>query len=145
MDKPRFVSLPKGTSLFTVTLGEALTLFNDSQPKALMTIDGKEVITGEGKYGVYIKYDGQFFSVPKGVVPSSMTEDDVRALIEKHRRQAEPLHRWGDIQVLQGRYGAYIKTPQGNFRIPKNTVVETLTEDECKRIIDAAAAAPAKK
>ena len=144
VDKPRFVSLPKGTSLFSVTLDEALTLFNDSQPKVLMSIDGKEVISGEGKYGVYIKYDGQFFSVPKGVVPASMTEDDVRALIEKHRRQAEPLHRWGDIQVLQGRYGAYIKTPQGNFRIPKNIGVDTLTEEECRQIIDAAASAPAR-
>ena len=144
VDKPRFVSLPKGHSLFTVTLEEALVLFKDSQPHVLMTLDGKEVVTGEGKYGVYLKYEGQFFSVPKGVSPASMTEDDVRAIIEKHRKQAEPLHEWGDIQVMQGRYGAYIKTPKGNFRIPKNTDVYAITEADCRKIIETAEAAPAK-
>jgi len=46
--------------------------------------------------------------------------------------------------VMQGRYGAYIKTPKGNFRIPKNTDVYAITEADCRKIIETAEAAPAK-
>jgi len=144
VDKPRFTSIPKGVSLFSITLDQALALFRDAQPKVLMRIDGNDVVAGEGKYGPYIKFDGQYLSVPKGTDPAAMTEDEVRALIENHRLRLEPLKEWGDMQVLQGRYGPYIKTPQGNFRIPKNVVAESLTEEDCHRIVQSASAVPSR-
>ena len=144
VDKPRFASLSKGQSIYTITLDEALSLFADSTPHMLMQIDGKEVFTGTGKYGPYLRIDGQFYSIPKNTDVSSLTEDDVLALVEKHKQQSVPLKEWGDMQVLQGRYGAYIKTSDGNFKLPRNTAIESLTEEKCKSIIDAASVAPKK-
>ena len=134
-EKPRFVSLQKGQSIYTITLDEALELFKTALPYTLCTIDGDEVVVGEGKYGPYLRYKGKFISIPKGLDPLTLTEQDAVALLEKQKQTEEPIHIFGDIQVLNGRYGAYIKTPQGNYRIPKNTDVEHLTEERCRQII----------
>ena len=134
-DKPRFASLQPNQSLFTITLEEALQLFEKQPKAALMQIDGKDVTAGSGRFGPYIRYDGQFFSIPKGKTAESLTESDVRELMAKKAEQQKPIHVWGDVQVLQGRYGPYIKDPSGNYRIPKGTDVEAMTEDECIRLI----------
>jgi len=143
-DKPRFVSLDKDHSLFTITLEEALALFQNAQPGVVCMLDGEEVISGEGKYGPYLRMGKTFVSLPKGKDPHTLTEEDVRALFAKRVQQSEPIHQWGNLQVLEGRYGAYIKTETGNIRIPRNTDVAALTEEECRKIVESAAAAPAK-
>ncbi len=143
-DKPRFVSLDKDHSLFTITLEEALALFQNAQPGVVCILDGEEVISGEGKYGPYLRMGKTFVSLPKGKDPHTLTEEDVRALFAKRVQQSEPIHQWGNLQVLEGRYGAYIKTETGNIRIPRNTDVAALTEEECRKIVENAAAAPAK-
>lgn len=136
VDKPRFVSLHKGQSLFTITLDEALSLFEDNKPKVLMQIDGEDVVYGEGKYGPYVRYNNQFYSIPKDTNPSTLTQEDVQQLIDKQRQMNEPLKVWGEIQLMQGRYGAYLKTPKGNIRIPKNIDINTLTEEQAKEIAE---------
>ena len=40
-----------------------------------------------------------------------------------------------DIQVLNGSYGPYIKHAGQNYRLPKGTDAQNLTEDQCKEII----------
>ena len=79
--KPRFASLKKGQSVFSITLEEALALFEELKPKVVAVIDGVEVTSGQGKYGPYIKYKDEFVSIPKGKDAASLTENDVRALI----------------------------------------------------------------
>ena len=44
------------------------------------------------------------------------------------------------IQVLNGRYGPYIKYDGRNFRIPRGTDAAALTEEACRKIIEAAPA-----
>ena len=56
-------------------------------------------------------------------------------LISNHSQQQLPLHIWGDVQVLNGRYGAYIKTPTGNYKIPRQVDATRMTEEECLAII----------
>jgi topoisomerase IA-like protein len=63
-------------------------------------------------------------------------------LIEQKEQSSMPLHQWSDIQVLRGRYGAYIHTPEGNYQLPKGTDAEALTEAEVRAII--AKSAPIK-
>ena len=46
-----------------------------------------------------------------------------------------PIHQWGNVQVLPGRYGVYIHTPEGNYQIPKGKIAESLTEEEVKEIM----------
>ena len=134
-EKPRFVSMPKGMSLFTITLEQALSLFQNALPLTLGEYQGQEVVIGEGKYGPYIRYNGSFTSLPKNTDPYSVTLDQAIQLLEQKQQQEEPVHVFGDIQVLNGRYGAYIKTPQGNYKLPRGVEAATLTAEACQEII----------
>ena len=134
-DKPKFASLKKGQSIYSITLNEALDLFKNSLPLSLGEYEGKEVVVGEGKYGPYVHYDKLFISIPRGKDPLSMKMDDAIALINEKQQSATPLHEWGDVHVLRSKFGAYIHTPQGNYRLPKSTNAEALTEAEVKQIM----------
>ena len=49
--------------------------------------------------------------------------------------EQQPIQQWGDIQVLKGRYGAYIHTSEGNYQLPKSIAPETVTEAEVREIM----------
>jgi DNA topoisomerase-1 len=142
-EKPRFVSMQKGQSIFTITVDDALSLFANALPRTLGVWQGAEMVIGEGKYGAYIRYAGAFTSLPKNADPYTITLEEAVAVLEAQKQIEQPIHVFGDIQVLNGRYGAYIKTPTGNYRLPKSTDVQNLTEEMCRAII--ASSAPAGK
>ena len=127
-DKPRFASLKKGQSIYSITLSEALELFKNALPISLGEFEGKEVIVGEGKYGPYVHYDKLFISIPKGKDPLALKIDEAIALIREKQEATTPIHQWGEVQVLRSKYGAYIHTPEGNYRISKSTNAEAMTE-----------------
>jgi DNA topoisomerase-1 len=133
--KPQFASLLKGQSIFTITMEEALDLFRTAFPYTLTQWQGKDVVIGEGKFGPYIRWNKSFVSIPKTIDPHAITPEQAIALLEKNQQLQEPIHIFGDIQVLHGRYGAYIKTPEGNFKIPRSVDAQTLTEEQCREII----------
>ena len=133
--KPKFASLKKGQSIFSITLSEALDLFKTALPYSLGEYEGKEVVVGEGKYGPYVHYNGAYISIPHGVDPLKITMTEAAALIVQKKQAETPIAQWGDIQVLNGRYGAYIHTPEGNYQIPKGKAAETLSEAEVREIM----------
>lgn len=134
-EKPRFASLKKGQSIFTITLPEALELFRTALPLTLGEYEGKEVIIGEGKYGPYVHYNKSFISVPRGKDPLTITLDEAIQMIQEKQQTATPVQQWGDIQVFNGRYGAYIHTPEGNYQLPKSANAETISEAEVRDIM----------
>ncbi len=134
-EKPKFTSLKRGQSIYTITLEEALQLFKTALPYTLGELNGKEVVIGEGKFGPYFRYNGQFVSIPKSIDPHTITMEQVQKLLTNREQEQEPLRTFGDIQILRGRYGAYIKTKDGNFRLPKSVDVATLTENDVKKLI----------
>ena len=133
----QFVSLKKGQLIESVTLEEALQLL--SLPRTVGRYNGAEIITAIGRFGPYVKYDGKFVSLAKGQDPYTLTEAEAIALIEESRgkeaRKVIADFPASGIQVLNGRYGAYIKRGKDNFKIPKKKDPSTLTEDECLTII----------
>lgn len=134
-DKPRFVSVPKEMSIYTITLQEALHLFDHSLPYVLGELNGKEVTVGAAKYGPFIRVDNLFVSIPKSIDPLKITLDEAQELLDKQKKMQEPIHVFGDIQVLHGRYGAYIKQGDKNYKLPHGTSAEKLTEARCREII----------
>ena len=140
-EKPKFASMQKGQSIFTITLDEALGLFETALPRVLGDVSGQEIVVGEGKYGAYIRYDGKFTSLPKTLDPYTITLDEALGLIQQKKQAELPIHVFGDIQVLNGKYGAYIKTPQGNYRLSRSIDVQALTEQQCLDIISSSAPA----
>ena len=142
-EKPKFVSMQKGQSIFTITLDDALALLANALPRVVGAYNGQEMVVGEGKYGPYVRYAGTFTSLPKNTNPYTITLEETIAVIEQQKQTELPIHVFGDIQVLNGRYGAYIKTNQGNYRLPKSVDVQALTEQKCRAII--AASSPTGK
>jgi len=137
--KRLFASLAKGQLVENVTLEEALKLFE--LPRVLGEIDGETVTVLKGRFGPYIKHGANNVSLPKGADPLKVTLEDCRQIIAeasavKVENKALLEFEASDIQVIEGRYGAYIKHAGSNYKLPKGTNPATLTEEVCKEIIN---------
>lgn len=138
-EKPRFASLQKTQSIETITLDEALKLFD--LPRNLGTFRDKDMTVAVGRFGPYVRHDGKFVSIPKGTDPLEITVEEAIALIEtKEKKDREKVIKTfdeePDIQVLNGRYGPYIAFKKSNYKIPKKQKPEELTLDDCRKIIE---------
>ncbi len=138
-EKPQFASLLKGQSVSTITLDEALKLFEF--PRHIGEYEGAELTVAIGRYGPYVKYDGKFISIPKEYSPAHLTLDEAISLIEEKRREeanrvVKTFPEDDSVQILNGRYGVYIACGKNNYKIPK-TVADpsALTLEECREII----------
>jgi len=142
-EKPAFAPLPAGTTLDSVTLEQALTMFE--LPRLVGTTeDGKEIRANIGRFGPYIQVDKLFVSI-KPLSPFDVTEAEARDLYKaKLEKDANKYIQEFDsgIKVVNGPYGPYITDGKKNAKIPKDTDPKKLTEAECKKLLDEA---PAKK
>ncbi len=149
-EKPQFASLLKGQSMSTITLDEALRLFE--LPRTLGEFEEKVVVVGVGRFGPYIRHDGKYVSLPKELQPLSVTLDEaIELILAKREQESKRLIKTFDedeeLQVLNGRYGAYISYKKTNYKLPKTvTDPSSLTFDMCMDIIkESEEKAPAKK
>ncbi|MDR1876664.1 MAG: type I DNA topoisomerase [Flavobacteriaceae bacterium] len=143
-EKPRFAGLMKGQQINSITLEEALKLFE--LPRYLGDYEGKKVEVNTGRFGPYVKHDNKFVSLkPKeGDEISTIALERAIELIEAKREadrnkfikafdSEEPV-----IELLNGRWGPYIRQGKENYKIPKETEAEKLTLEEVKKIISGA-------
>ena len=145
-EKPQFASLLKGQSVSTITLEEALKLFE--YPRNIGEYEEKPVTVAIGRFGPYVKHDGKFVSIPKEMSPAHITLDEAIELIDAKRvaeanRLVKTFDEEPDLQILNGRYGVYISYKKGNYKIPK-TVADpaALTLEEAMEIVRAQDAKP---
>ena len=137
-EKPQFASLLKGQSMSTITLEEALKLFD--LPRTLGDYENKLVSVGIGRFGPYIRYDGKYVSLPKSLEPLSVTLDEAIELIKAKREQEsqrliKSFPEDSELEILNGRYGPYIAYKKKNYKIPKGTEPKELSYDACMQII----------
>nr|WP_321406111.1 type I DNA topoisomerase [uncultured Carboxylicivirga sp.] len=139
-EKPKFASLRKGQHIETITLEEALDLFK--LPRTIGEFENKVVVIGIGRFGPYIRHDGKFVSLKKGeddpmdidletaiLRIQNKREEDAKKMIKEYEEDAE-------LQVLNGRWGPYIKYQKKNYKIPKDKVAEELSFEDCKKLIE---------
>ena len=133
----QFVSLNKGQLIENITLEEALKLL--SLPRTVGQYKGFDITTAIGRFGPYIKYDGKFVSLAKGQDPYTLTEEQAIALIEDNQEKSVKKviadFPGSGIQVLNGRYGPYLKKGKDNYKIPKKKDPAALSEQDCLDII----------
>ena len=142
----QFAHLAPGQLIESITLEEALRLF--LLPRTVGSYNGIDIIATKGKFGPYLKYGDKNTSLPRGKDPLTVTLEECISLIDSIGNKAAantPLLEFkeSDIQVINGRYGPYIKHDGKNFKIPKGTDAATLTEERCKEIISSSE--PSKK
>ncbi len=147
-EKPQFASLLKNQSVSTITLDEALKLFEF--PRSLGTYEGSDVTVAIGRFGPYVKHAGKFISIPKDIAPAEITIEQAEELI-KAKRDAENkkvvkiFTEDPDLQILNGRYGIYIAYKKNNYKIPRTVENPAeLTLEQCREIISQQDSKPQK-
>ena len=148
-EKPQFATLLKGQSIETITLEEALKLFE--LPRTVGEYEGKVVVAAIGRFGPFIRHDGKFVSIPKDKNPISITLDEAIELIQQKREKDEnrfikKFEEDPELEILNGRYGPYIAYKGKNYRIPKTGYTPAeMTLDDCMKLIKEADQKPATK
>ncbi|MCE2893209.1 MAG: type I DNA topoisomerase [Flammeovirgaceae bacterium] len=144
-EKPKFASLHPGQFIENVTLADALELIK--MPLSLGDFEEKPVVANIGRFGPYVLHDKKFVSIPKGEDPYTISPERAIELIEAKRvtdanRTIKLFDTNPDIQILNGRFGPYIKAGKKNVKIPKGKEPSELTLEEC---VTLAENAPEKK
>ena len=132
----QFASLAKGQLIESLTLEDALKLFQ--LPRTVGRIDGVDVIVTKGRFGPYIKFGDRNVSLPNKADPMTVDLDACRKLLETADgkvAQSAVLATFGDIEVVNGRYGPYLRREGNNYKLPRGTDPTKLTEQACKEII----------
>ena len=152
-EKPLFASLQPDQSVNSITLEEALKLFD--LPREVGTLEGVPVIAAVGRFGPYIKYGSMFVSIPKELTPQGITLDEAAELIAMKKEQEanrliKDFPEMPGLEILNGRFGPYIayKAPGEkkavNYRIPKTTEAASLTLEDVKKLMEEQDASPKK-
>jgi DNA topoisomerase-1 len=138
-EKPRFAGLRKNQSLDSITLQEALKLFDF--PRTVGAYEGDDLTVAIGRFGPYIKHKNKFYSLKKEDDPQSIDETRAIELIkEKQVIEKEKIIKTfpedENVKVLNGRYGAYLVIKKQNFKIPKDIEPKSLTLEDCYKIAE---------
>jgi DNA topoisomerase-1 len=139
-EKPRFASLSKGQNINNITLEEAVDLFK--MPRILGIYEDKDVKANIGRFGPYVQHLKMFVSIPKDEDVMTIELDRAIELIEAKKiadanRIIKKFDKDPDTEILNGRWGPYIKSGKKNFKLPKDLEDPSkLTLEEVKYIME---------
>jgi DNA topoisomerase-1 len=143
--KPVFASLRKGQFIESLSLEDALELFN--LPREIGIYEDKPMVAAIGRFGPYIRHDSKFYSLTKEDDPHTVTQERAIEILENKRKADEEkfiksFDENSEVQILNGRFGPYIKVGKKNVKIPKGKDPASLTLEEC---LDLSEKTPEKK
>jgi DNA topoisomerase I len=159
-EKPKRSSIPKGTTIAGITLEQALQLLSLPRTVGLHPEDGEPILANNGKYGPYVQHLKTYANLTAGEDVLTIGLNRAVDLIAtkrakgpgKFQRGAPAGRPLGDhpdggvIQVMDGKYGAYVKWSDVNATIPKAIEKDKITVEQAVELIKARqAAGPAKK
>ena len=135
-EKPRFAPLPKRKSVKTVNLEQALKqLALPALPRNLgKAPNGTELIAANGPFGPYLK--GGKYNIPmKDFDPYTVTLEEALPLYQA--KVDSIIADWGEIMIINGAYGPYVKGPgrRNNVKVPKETDPKTITKEQAEEML----------
>ncbi len=146
--KPDRASLPKGWTPDSLTLERALQLLSLPREVGKHPEDGVLVEAGIGRFGPYVKHGSVYANLPEvEEVFSIGMNRAVEVLAQKasrgRGRAAAPgplkvlgAHPdGGEVQVMPGKYGPYVKWEKVNATLPKGVEPEAVTLEEALVLI----------
>lgn len=137
-EKPKFVAIPDNLNMDTITLEEALFLFN--LPRVVgNTQNGDEIKANIGRFGPYLQVKTKFYSLKTDdpyTIDLNRALEIIKDIDEAKEKSTIKTFDKEKIQILVGQYGPYIKQGRKNFKIPKGKNAEELTVEECLEIIE---------
>ncbi|MDF9441214.1 DNA topoisomerase I [Stenotrophomonas acidaminiphila] len=138
-EKPKFASLQPGQSIYSISLEDALKLFD--MPRRLgADANGEEVSVGIGRFGPFAKRGSTYASLKKEDDPYKIDLARALFLIEEKEEIARNrvIKEWPghDVQVLNGRFGPYISDGKLNGKIPKDREPASLSLEETLKLLE---------
>ncbi len=137
-EEKRFASLLPHQSINSITLEEALDLFK--LPRTLGEFEGKVVKANIGRFGPYVQHNSKFVSLKEDDPMQINLERAIELIQLKREEDAKKLIKTFDedatMQILNGRWGPYLKIGKNNFKLPKDVKAEELTYEECLHIAE---------
>ncbi|MDF2192861.1 type I DNA topoisomerase [Paraflavitalea sp. CAU 1676] len=136
-EKPRFAALQKSQSIETITLDEAMQLFQ--LPRTLGEFEGQEVAVNIGRFGPYVKLGEQFISIPRGEDPLGVSLERAIELIKEKQQADAPISTYDNKPVTKGkgRFGPFIKWNDMFINVPRRYNFDALSASDIKELIEA--------
>lgn len=136
-DDRQFANLAKNQIIESLTLEDALKLFQ--LPRTVGEYEGQSVTVNKGRFGPYVKFNGKNVSLPKKTDPMTVTLEECISVLaaDKTKPASNTLMEFpaSDISVMNGPFGPYIKHGGKNYKLPRGTDAQALTEEACLQII----------
>ena len=147
-EEPRFASLRPDQRIENITLQEALKLFEF--PRTVGKWQEKPIVSSIGRFGPYLKYQEKFYTISKELDPLTITEAEAINLIQaKQKADAEKVLKTfsedPSLQILNGRWGPYLKAGKQNIKLPKDIAIEKLDFTTCRKLAQEPEKAVVKK
>jgi len=149
-EKPKRASLPKDVPIDELNLELALQLLRLPREIGTHPETDKPIYAGIGRYGPYLQTDGRYIklesthdalTVGLNMAVTKIAEAPARG----GRRGGKELRKLGehpdggDVVIMDGRYGPYVKYKRINATLPKDREPDEITMDEAVALIQARA------
>ncbi len=160
-DKPKRAGLPKNWKAEDITLEKALMLLSLPREVGPHPSGGAIIEAGLGRFGPYLKHDKLYANLPSIEDVFEVGLNRAVSIIEEKRANPragrgsgpKPLKELGahpssgdPVQVMDGRYGPYVKCGKTNATLPKGTDPQSLTLEQAIEIVaEREKKAPSKK
>ncbi len=141
----KYYNLDKGEDPLAINLERAIEIIETKRkdpanalPRDMADYKGEPVIVGKGRFGPYIKYKGKFINI-KNEDPLTIDDKACQVKIDEYfeaeaKKTIKVFPENETVQVLNGRYGPYIKIGKRNVKIPKDMKPEELTLEDCLKL-----------
>ncbi|MBK6904106.1 MAG: type I DNA topoisomerase [Saprospirales bacterium] len=136
-EKPRYANIRAGQNMESLTLEEALASFQ--LPRTIGELEGQEVSVGEGRFGPYVRFKDQYFSIPRNEDAMTLTYDRALELIQEKQKADAPIgtYKGKPISKGKGRFGPFLKWNELFINIPRKYNPDHITLEEAHSLIEA--------
>ncbi|QAR30517.1 type I DNA topoisomerase [Ornithobacterium rhinotracheale] len=135
-EKPRFAGLNPDQNILTISLEEALKLFE--LPKELGEYKGEVVEVNVGRYGPYVKFGQKYISLGKNEDPHEVEFERAKQIIDTKLAEEAPVAVYEGYEVTRGkgRFGPFIKWNEWFINVNKKYDFDNLSQSDIKELIE---------
>jgi len=140
-EEKKFASLRPTQSINTITLEEALDLFK--MPRNLGEWNGERIVVGIGRFGPYVKFKSTYASlrVKEGDDPFTIDLERAIKLVDDkingvNANLLKTFTEDENVQIINGRFGAYLKSGNLNFKLPKGAKADDISWSDAQQIME---------